>query len=532
MPPQPGRSPSRGQLRMPEPVRLLIAGHGATSLVRRFDRFEDITVVDAVDLMPAAMSQASALGPHVIVVLVSKSPEWALRTIEFLASGTGAWSVVAMLERPEPALMRRAVRAGARDVLARSASDAELYEAVVYAGQAARADRIRLPGGAGREVTGTVVVVFSAKGGVGRTTLAANLALGLASLSSARTTLVDLDLAFGDIGLLFDLEPKPDGTKRDVVQALDDPILEDDDALRRHVVEGPQDLLLLPAPTAWDPPRRVEAARVTHLLQRLATLNQFVIVDAPAGMGEVATAALDAADVAGGHSRGTGALPQPCAADEPADSRTGPGLSHSQEPDRPESSWVENGCVDRRSASSPRAACDLDACQRSRGDARAGAWATGNARAAWLATGTRRVQNRPASGERTCATIAHRALAQVPRPQVNIARVNRSTERILATHTGKLFMPDAGNTGMGPPPTPPDRVEHEINALVKKQIEIGMDIISNGEPAGIGPGTIFRLVEGFETIDPHIPDDEPIVSLERVRWLSRDMLKYTDFYSN
>ena len=94
-------------------------------------------------------------------------------------------------------------------------------------------------------------------------------------------------------------------------------------------------------------------------------------------------------------------------------------------------------------------------------------------------------------------------------PRGRIAYVNRSTERILTTHTGKLFMPDAGNPGMGPPPTPPDRVEYEINELVKKQVEIGMDIISNGEPAGIGPGTIFRLVEGFETINPNIPDDEP-----------------------
>jgi 5-methyltetrahydropteroyltriglutamate--homocysteine methyltransferase len=110
--------------------------------------------------------------------------------------------------------------------------------------------------------------------------------------------------------------------------------------------------------------------------------------------------------------------------------------------------------------------------------------------------------------------------------------MKRSTDRILATHTGKLVMPDAGNTFMGPPPTPPERVEYEISELVKKQVEIGMDIISNGEPAGIGPGTMFQLIDGFETIDVHIPADEPAVSLERVRWLGRDFFKYEDFYTN
>ncbi len=40
------------------------------------------------------------------------------------------------------------------------------------------------------------------------------------------------------------------------------------------------------------------------------------------------------------------------------------------------------------------------------------------------------------------------------------------------------------------------------------------------------------MVEGFETVPIDLPADEPPVSLERVRWLSRDMLKYTDFYED
>ncbi|HVT71204.1 MAG TPA: hypothetical protein VHF26_25890 [Trebonia sp.] len=110
--------------------------------------------------------------------------------------------------------------------------------------------------------------------------------------------------------------------------------------------------------------------------------------------------------------------------------------------------------------------------------------------------------------------------------------MKRSASRILATHTGKLFMPDAGNAAMGPPPTPPERVEYEIGELVKKQVEIGMDVISNGEPAGIGPGTMFQLIEGFETVTPEIPPDEPAVSGERVRWVGRDFFRYEDFYAD
>jgi 5-methyltetrahydropteroyltriglutamate--homocysteine methyltransferase len=39
-------------------------------------------------------------------------------------------------------------------------------------------------------------------------------------------------------------------------------------------------------------------------------------------------------------------------------------------------------------------------------------------------------------------------------------------------------------------------------------------------------------VEGFDSIDPGLPAAEPLVSEERIRWLSRDMLVYKDFYND
>ncbi len=56
----------------------------------------------------------------------------------------------------------------------------------------------------GRE--GRVITVFSAKGGVGKTTVSTNLAAYLAS-TGARTLLVDLDLMFGDVAISLQLLP-------------------------------------------------------------------------------------------------------------------------------------------------------------------------------------------------------------------------------------------------------------------------------------------------------------------------------------
>ena len=67
--------------------------------------------------------------------------------------------------------------------------------------------------------------------------------------------------------------------------------------------------------------------------------------------------------------------------------------------------------------------------------------------------------------------------------------MKRSDDRILTTHTGKLFRPGAGWVGMIEATTPstPAAVHEIVEELVAAQLRIGLDVISNGEPAGMGP---------------------------------------------
>jgi len=56
------------------------------------------------------------------------------------------------------------------------------------------------------EPSGTVIVVAGAKGGIGRTTVAVNLADGLVRFHGRKTLLVDADVLFGDVGVLLNVE--------------------------------------------------------------------------------------------------------------------------------------------------------------------------------------------------------------------------------------------------------------------------------------------------------------------------------------
>ena len=58
------------------------------------------------------------------------------------------------------------------------------------------------------KTSGRIITVFSTKGGVGKTVIATNLAVALASENNSRTILLDLDLQFGDVGGMLKLLPK------------------------------------------------------------------------------------------------------------------------------------------------------------------------------------------------------------------------------------------------------------------------------------------------------------------------------------
>ena len=96
------------------------------------------------------------------------------------------------------------MKAGARDVVAGD-DLASISSAIERAHQL----HVALRGPAGAVRYGKVVTVFSPKGGVGKTTMAVNLALALTEKGARKVCLVDLDLAFGDVAITMQLFPTP-----------------------------------------------------------------------------------------------------------------------------------------------------------------------------------------------------------------------------------------------------------------------------------------------------------------------------------
>lgn len=188
-----------------------------------------------------------------------------------------------------------AMRSGFRDVLPPDMSDDRLREVL----RRAEMHRLKLdsPAGVGGlssitspEESRTITVV-SPKGGVGKTSISTNLAIGLAEAYPSDVVLVDLDLQFGDVAATLDLMPA-----HTIEEALSPAAAADNLIVKTmltvhsagfHVLCGAE------SPAAND---EVTGPQIVRLLTQLSTQFRFVIVDTAGGLTEPTLAALEVTD--------------------------------------------------------------------------------------------------------------------------------------------------------------------------------------------------------------------------------------------
>lgn len=185
----------------------------------------------------------------------------------------------------------RALRAGVRDVLDIDATPGEIREAIDRAAAFVQTTPVPPITHQGPHHRGRVIAVASPKGGVGKTTVATNLAVGIARRFPQSTVLVDLDLHFGDVASGLNLNPEY--SLPDVTQG---PASRDSMALKTLLTLHETGLYVIPgseSPAAAD---SVTPASVTHLLDTLASQFAFVVVDTAPGLSEHTLAVLDTTD--------------------------------------------------------------------------------------------------------------------------------------------------------------------------------------------------------------------------------------------
>src|SRR5690349_6205660 len=182
----------------------------------------DVDVVGAAASGTEAIGMATELLPDVVLMDINMPDMDGIAATEKLSAAVPTAAVVMMSVQGEADYLRRSMLAGAREFLVKPFSSDELTASIrqVYTREREKLSRMSampvMAGGNGSAAPasedsgrdGQVIAVFSPKGGVGRTTVAVNLAVAAATELGKQVVLMDGSFQFGDVGVLLNLNPK------------------------------------------------------------------------------------------------------------------------------------------------------------------------------------------------------------------------------------------------------------------------------------------------------------------------------------
>lgn len=261
-------------------------------LSRDAERFR-LTLADDVRMVDTLQSLTTALDERPDEDLVIVGPDAPMSVATDIADRyrleRPSLGVILLRRRIEVQAMSEALRSGVREVV--PADDAEALLQACTRSLAVSRQLRHLETRSGDAGQGRVILVFGAKGGCGKTTLATNLAAGIAAIDVGRVCLVDLNLEFGDVAIAMQVEPT-----RTISDALGMQGGLDRDGIRSMVIAAGERLDVLLAPTTPADAEFVTSGLIEEILTLLAEMYDYVVIDSPPAFNDGVLKCFDLAD--------------------------------------------------------------------------------------------------------------------------------------------------------------------------------------------------------------------------------------------
>ncbi|HBC32329.1 MAG TPA: hypothetical protein DC024_13940 [Clostridiales bacterium] len=252
---------------------------------------EDIFVLGDSPGGSAALDKIENTSPDIIIMTLGAGDTDVLNLAERIILHRPRTFVILAAENLDVETMQSAVNAGCHNITEFPKSPKEFAE---YIKSVYHNESIRIKSLSQKESllwSSTVITVFGAKGGLGKSTISANLAVKLAE-KHKKVALIDLDLQFGDLHIFLDIEPKDT-----ITELVQDVITPNIDSVRSYMAVHSSGVHVLCAPKSPEYAELVSAEKIQSLLSLLRTYYDYVIVDTAPSFSEVTMTAIESSSI-------------------------------------------------------------------------------------------------------------------------------------------------------------------------------------------------------------------------------------------
>jgi pilus assembly protein CpaE len=270
---------------MSDPIKTFVvldAGVNAADVEGALPQSDDVEIVGLVNGVDDAWVRMHEAANDLLVVVCSGQSEAALSLIDNAVTERPRRPVVVLTYGSPNGFTRRVFAAGADDVMMLPVTPDE----VLFALQKALARKAGT--GEGSQLSrAPLICVLGPKGGTGKTLTAVSLSVALGEYNKS-VALVDLDLQFGDVGLMMGLTPEQ--TIFDLVRTGGS---FDEDKLDGFLMTHSTGVKVLIAPSRPDHAAVVSVDFLRDVYSTLRAMFDYVVIDTPPGFTPEVIATID-----------------------------------------------------------------------------------------------------------------------------------------------------------------------------------------------------------------------------------------------
>ncbi len=253
---------------------------------------QDIEVVGEAENGEEAVFIAKEVQPDIILMDINMPQKDGIEATQEITIEVPATTVVMMSVQKEQEYLKKAMAAGARDYIIKPFTSDNLVKTIhtTYETELKRKSKLNVSNRK-EEINAKIISIFSTKGGVGKTTLATNLAVTIARRTKKKVALLDLDLLFGDVAIHLNVSVK--STIADLAKEIN---LLDEDTIEQYLVSHFSGVKILPAPIKPEYAEYITAQHIEKIINLLRKNYHYIIIDTAQNFEETTLIALDASE--------------------------------------------------------------------------------------------------------------------------------------------------------------------------------------------------------------------------------------------